>query len=199
VRREIALAGYLKAIGKERRIINSDPTPEKFSLVDPDNRRPVDFEKRKRFLQEIITKEQEDMLALITELLSAKEDGRIKLFLIYRALKARRARRELFQNGDYIPLEVRGRCHAHLAAFARRHQHSWAITIVPRFLTRLVREGEAPLGKPVWDEASLDLPEGAPSFWEDAITARAINAENPLLIGDLLQFFPVAFLLNQER
>jgi len=76
------------------------------SLVDPDNRRPVDFEKGKTILREIRAKSESDVLNLINELLGTKEDGRIKLFLIHRALMGRNEKQEIFQRGEYIPLEV---------------------------------------------------------------------------------------------
>ena len=117
------------------------------SLVDPDNRRPVDFETRRKMLAGIRKRENSNIGRLIRDLLSTREDGRIKLFLIYRALKARNAGREIFREGAYLPLESGGRFRHHVIPFARRHEQQWAMVIVPRFLSRLVQEGDFPLGK----------------------------------------------------
>jgi (1->4)-alpha-D-glucan 1-alpha-D-glucosylmutase len=169
------------------------------NLVDPDNRRPVDYEKRQAFLREIQEKEKRDILSLIDELLSTKEDGRIKLFLICRALKARKENLEVFQRGAYLPLAVGGKCKDHVIAFARKTENTWAITAAPRFLTALVKEGEYPLDKQVWEDTHISLPEGAPPAWKNAITAKVISGEHTLHIGDILKHFPVALLSNGDN
>ncbi len=166
------------------------------NLVDPDNRRPVDFEKRMSFLQAILPKEKEDIAQLIKELLLNKEDGRIKLFLIYRALKARNEKTEMFTNGAYIPLEVGGKFKEHVVAFARKSTNSWAISIAPRFLTSLIKEGELPIGEHIWNDTYIVLPEDAPSLWRDAITTQMITSERTLPIAILLGHFPVALLVS---
>jgi (1->4)-alpha-D-glucan 1-alpha-D-glucosylmutase len=93
------------------------------SLVDPDNRRPVDFQQRWTWLQDIKQRCQIDILSLISELIANCEDGRIKLFLIIRALAARNKHLELFQQGAYIPLEVIGQYQDRIVAFANTLQH----------------------------------------------------------------------------
>jgi len=168
------------------------------NLVDPDNRRPIDFEKRRPFLRDIRDKAETDILNLIIELFSNKGDGRIKLFLIYRTLKARNENLEVFQKGTYIPLEVAGRFKDHIVAFARSHGKNWAVTITPRFLTTLIKEGEFPLGQQAWDDTYTVFPEGAPTLWKNAITAQVIKGEKTILIGEALRHFPATLLMSQE-
>jgi len=168
------------------------------NLVDPDNRRPVDFERRRRFLRQIREKENGDFLNLISELLRTKEDGRIKLFLINRALEARNEHHEVFQRGAYIPLEVAGRFRDHIIAFARNHGGIWAVTIVPRFLTTVIREGEYPLGREVWDDTHVALGEGVSHRWKNVITDEWMNGQGKLIIGEVLNHFPVALLMREE-
>ncbi len=167
------------------------------NFVDPDNRRPVDFEERKTLLWEIRDRVQMDILNLISELLSTAEDGRIKLFLIYRALGIRREKKELFQEGDYIPLKTGGRYKDHIIAFARDHGNAWAVTVAPRFLTPLIDEGQYPLGIEVWHDTCIFIPEGAPCLWKDAITAQTIRGEKTLMIGEVLRYFPAALLMSE--
>lgn len=81
----------------------------------------------------------------------------------------------------------------------RHHNDSWAITIVPRFLTALVKEGEYPLGRQVWDDTSIMIPAGAPTTWQEAIAAQFISGKYNLLIGDILRYFPVALLTSKEN
>ncbi|WP_414548971.1 malto-oligosyltrehalose synthase [Anabaena sp. CCY 0017] len=165
-----------------------------FSMVDPDNRRPVDFELRQSHLKAIKKQAKTDILKLINELLVTKEDGRIKLFLIAQALKARRENITVFQQGDYLPLEARGKCADHIIAFARVYNHQIMITIAPRFFTSLIQPGEYPLNKQIWDDTYIQLPPDAPSIWQDTITGEMVNTDKIMLIGDVLKHFPVALL-----
>ncbi len=184
-----------------------------FNLVDPDNRRPVDFEKRKDFLREIKEREDSDLLGLINEIFSTKEDGRIKLFLIRRALEARREKLDVFQKGSYVPLEVGGSFKDHVIAYARKlhateslsprtrakaDNNSWVIAVAPRFLTNLVREDEYPVGRQVWQDTHIILPEHAPAAWKDAITAQLISSGKILFTRDVLRHFPVALLMSEH-
>lgn len=164
------------------------------SMVDPDNRRPVDYEQRISFLKDIKEKAQTDILKLIDELFSTQEDARIKLFLTYRVLQARKENLEVFQKGDYLPVKVSGKFKDHIVAFARSIGDTKAIAVAPRFLTTLVQPGEYPLGEQVWADTQLEIPQGAQSTWRDAITNQTISGSGA--IAQILQHFPVALLLN---
>jgi (1->4)-alpha-D-glucan 1-alpha-D-glucosylmutase len=167
------------------------------NLVDPDNRRPVDFETRRMFLRDIKARSQRDISKLIDELLSNKEDGRIKLFVIYRALQGRRQNRPVFQEGRYVPLRASGRLKAHIIAFARNHEEFWAITIAPRFFTSLIGEGEAPVGQDLWGDTIVTLPGGAPALWRDAMSDRVIKGRRDFPVGEALRCFPVSLLIGE--
>lgn len=167
-----------------------------FSLVDPDNRRPVDFDLRVSWLKEIKQKAQSDILGLITELLSTKEDARIKLFLTAQLLEARKRNLELFREGDYLPLEATGKFKEHIIAIARRYENTVAIAIAPRFFTSLIQPGEYPLGEQLWEDTRIELPEGMPSSWQDAITTQKLQTDGKILIGQALQHFPVGMLIS---
>jgi (1->4)-alpha-D-glucan 1-alpha-D-glucosylmutase len=167
------------------------------ALVDPDNRRPVDFDKRRAVLRDIKEKAKADILVLIAELLSHMEDGRIKLFTIHRALEARKAHIELFQRGLYTPLEASGTYKDNVVTFARRYDHQWAAVLVPRFLTALINEGELPLGS-VWADTHIPLPQGAPPCWTDALSGQMIAPEGSLSAEEAFRYFPGALLLSQE-
>jgi (1->4)-alpha-D-glucan 1-alpha-D-glucosylmutase len=168
------------------------------NLVDPDNRRPVDFEKRRSFLEDIREREDGEVLDLISDLLRTEEDGRIKLFLIYRALKARGEHPEVFQEGTYIPLQVTGKHGNNVIAFARNHGNKWAVTVVPRFLTQVIGEGEYPLGLEIWGDTHIPLPDGISNLSTDVITGQSLNSNRILTIGEALRHFPVALLMTEE-
>jgi (1->4)-alpha-D-glucan 1-alpha-D-glucosylmutase len=190
------------------------------SLVDPDNRRPVDFELRSDYLKEIKAKTEvkskakvkakaktssaasnpesnQGLLDYMTELLKTPEDGRIKLFLTYQALQARQAHQELFQRGGYERLTVIGSLKGHVVAFARDLDETRLIAIVPRLMTSLVKEGEYPLGEQVWRETRIVQPPGSSSTWQDAITGREIQGGDTLWLKDILTHFPVALLVGK--
>jgi (1->4)-alpha-D-glucan 1-alpha-D-glucosylmutase len=147
-----------------------------FSLVDPDNRREVDFHKRAQLLHELKRKEAKDPESLIKELLRTWKDGALKLYVTYKALNFRKAQLPLFLQGDYIPLETRGPYGKHVVAFARRLEKAWAVVAVPRFLTSIVAAGELSFGQEVWRKSFLSLPQDAPEDWVDLFTGEKIAA-----------------------
>jgi (1->4)-alpha-D-glucan 1-alpha-D-glucosylmutase len=201
--RRIAYYGIFNSLGQTLIKLTSPGVPDFYqgtelwdlNLVDPDNRRPVDFEKRKRFLCQLKGQEG-NILELIRELLAAKADGRIKLFLIWQGLRARRQYLSVFQKGAYIPIAVEGKFKDHIVAFARRAQSVWALSLAPRFLTGLITEGQYPLGEKVWQDTRLILPEDAPYVWNNALTSQNTTGRNILPVGKILNHFPVALLFS---
>ena len=167
------------------------------SMVDPDNRRPVDYGQRMQMLENI--KSQTDSLALIQQLLAEKETGGVKLFLTYKLLQTRKAHADLFLHGDYLPLQFVGQHATNAIAFARRYQGQTAIAIAPRFFTQLMQPGELPLGSSVWSDTVLKLPEGMPQIWQDAITGETVQAEGTIALSDALNHFPVALLVGEAK
>ncbi|MDF2387973.1 malto-oligosyltrehalose synthase [Nostoc ellipsosporum NOK] len=168
------------------------------SLVDPDNRRPVDFELRRGYLSTIREQIKTDILALIQELLTHKTDGKIKLFLTAQVLKARKNYLALFTEGDYLPLEIQGSHANHIIAFARRQGNQTAIAIAPRFFTSLIQPGENPLGDDVWQDTHLQLPPNSSSAWKNVLTEQTLQATGTLPIAQALTHFPVALLVTEE-
>jgi len=169
------------------------------SLVDPDNRRPVDFDQRRAMLDSIREQDETDIGRLVQDLLATRADGKIKLWLIYRALQAKKAHRDIFRAGAYLPLESAGRFRSHVIAFAWRYQQQWALVIAPRFLSHLIQEGDFPLRKQVWQDTEVVLPNGAPAAWRNVITSEVLAAGQALSVGDILTSFPVALLMGEGK
>ena len=164
------------------------------SLVDPDNRRPVDFDKRKSILDEIRSREHDS--SLIDELLQARTDGRIKLFLIFKILTERRKRAGFFEKGDYQPLKVRGKYSNHIIAFIRSRGDQSIVTIAPRFITSLIGADELPLGTDVWQDTEITWPAGLEGNWQNAITGEFFRIKETVQAGQILARFPVSLLLG---
>ncbi len=173
------------------------------SFVDPDNRRPVDFAARQRLLGELKASELKDHPALLRELLAEWRDGRIKLYLLHKLLNFRRAHRELFSAGDYLPLQATGEMADRVCAFARRKDQTWALAVVPRLVGREAYRGSAPLGDAVWRGTTLCLPQSAPGRLVDVISGNTLETalEAPiktLELGGVFKDFPVALLCNEK-
>jgi (1->4)-alpha-D-glucan 1-alpha-D-glucosylmutase len=122
----------------------------------------------------------------------------MKLFLIYRALTARKQYRDVFEKGNYTPVKAEGEYAEHVVAFARTHQKQTAIVVVPRFLTGIIQANQDPYGEKVWGDTALVLPKKLQADWIDTITDREITDQARLPIGKILQNFPVALLLKRD-
>ena len=169
------------------------------SLVDPDNRRPVDYKKRLRALQEIQTRFSKQPSALVKDLLKNRADGRIKLFLTLRGLAARNYFRNVFRSGTYHPVTVTGEQADRVIAFVRHKGEHTAVTVVPRFLTGLIQADTLPLGKAVWGKTAIELPGGSQASWKNWITDESITLTDQPLVGDLFSQFPVALLVSENH
>jgi (1->4)-alpha-D-glucan 1-alpha-D-glucosylmutase len=163
-----------------------------FSLVDPDNRRSVDFEYRIKMIDEIVEREADQ--PFIQDLLATPQDGRIKMFLTLRLLALRRRRQSLFTSGRYLPLSVSGVCNDSIVAFMRTSTEAAAIVVVPRMLTRIIKDGQMPLGRGVWGDTAIRLPmEFAGRRLKNVLTGEQTIPEGTnVLVGELLKSFPAA-------
>ncbi|MDD2852663.1 MAG: malto-oligosyltrehalose synthase [Desulfuromonadaceae bacterium] len=173
-----------------------------FSLVDPDNRRQIDFQKRKELLAELLQKEDADgLLNTACQTVARRNDGRIKLYLTCKALNFRRENRDLFDTGRYLPLTVTGVQQEHVCAFERSVNGSSIMVVAPRFCSRLIGNGsEAPLGRDVWqDTRIIQSFDTATSRYRNVFTGEILSLEQgeedlTLALQDILSVFPVALL-----
>jgi (1->4)-alpha-D-glucan 1-alpha-D-glucosylmutase len=174
------------------------------SLVDPDNRRPVDYRRRQTLvtdLKEEIKASGEDLVLLVQKLLETAWDGRIKLYAIYRALNFRREHPELFLKGGYDPLEGEGERKDHLCAFLRSWGDEAILVGVPRLVAGLTQGMEkSPLGEKVWKDTWLRLPEEREGqSYRNLFTGRTLAAEEKdgraaLPLSRVFADFPLALL-----
>ena len=171
-----------------------------FSLMDPDNRRPVDFAIRLEMLKKIREAEREELVSLIEEMMQAPEDGMIKLYLIQRLLGFRRSHHELFTRGSYRPLHVTGRHKNRVIAFTRFTRQESVIVAAGRFFTGLDRRERLPLGKRAWGDTAIITPEdvGYPHYrnvlTNEVLTMNGLNENGELPLGEVFSHLPVALL-----
>lgn len=174
-----------------------------FSLVDPDNRRPVDYARRARLLDELQRAESgTDYKTRMLDMLSSATEGRIKLYLIWKTLALRRSLPDLFTRGDYVPLGVAGEKADHVCAFARRGERL-AITIAPRLIGRLLSDdAAAPIGPLIWSDTRVTVPrEWDRIVFIDVFTGIRMQPQEhggqPCIpVQQALSEFPVALLVD---
>lgn len=169
------------------------------SLVDPDNRRPVDYGQRQAWLQEIQYRTNHDHLWLIKELLANKEDGRIKMFILHKSLQGRREHAGLFAHGRFFPVEVKGELANHVLAFGRQYKKDWLLVVVPRLLSRIINPQQEPLGKAIWKNTQLDVPADGPKEWYNLFTEQSVSSPKKMAVAKILHQLPVALLLGQTK
>ncbi|HEX2237607.1 MAG TPA: malto-oligosyltrehalose synthase [Gammaproteobacteria bacterium] len=176
-----------------------------FSLVDPDNRRPVDYAHRTRLLDEMTQQAgafSEALAERAHSLLAAPEDGRIKMYLTWKLLKLRRDHPQLFRDGDYQALETRGRLATHLCAFVRSTQEEILIAVAPRLHIKITDGGlKLPVGD-TWEDTWLQAPSAIRTeHYINALTGERVSVESGadrswLRASQVLANLPVAALIK---
>jgi len=177
-----------------------------FSLVDPDNRRPVDYTSRQETLSELQSTSSDParMKKLARDLLTSREDGRIKMYITSRVLRCRREHPGLFANGKYVPLKSSGAKAEHLFAFARNAGDQWAIVVVPRLIAKLTPEPTSLPVAEVWGDTPIHL-DGVPVglqwrnvFTNAFLTPRQGEGASILDSREVLADLPIALLLAEN-
>jgi (1->4)-alpha-D-glucan 1-alpha-D-glucosylmutase len=206
----VAPAGALNGLAQTALKLACPGTPDIYqgcelwddSLVDPDNRRPVDFALRDRLLADLEARTADGpTAALAADLRDAWPDGRLKMHLTRTLLGWRRSDPALFTEGAYLPLEVEGRHADNVIAFARAIRDPeagdrWMIVAVPRCASRLAAGDHGfPLGE-AWAKTRFRLPEDAPSAgWRHVLTGEAMTADGAILyLSDAFATLPLAIL-----
>jgi (1->4)-alpha-D-glucan 1-alpha-D-glucosylmutase len=161
------------------------------SLVDPDNRRPVDYDLRTSSLDALCSMQPgEASRAVLADI----SDGRIKLWTSHRALTLRSQLPQLFARADYSPVSVSGGNEQNVIAFARSHEGHTIVAAVPRFACSLMRtRPQLPLGE-AWETSALDLSQWQQTEWENIFTGEKLRAgaDGSLALRDIFATFPVA-------
>jgi (1->4)-alpha-D-glucan 1-alpha-D-glucosylmutase len=212
LRRTVDHLGAINALAQQLLKLTAPGVPDVYqgtelwdqSLVDPDNRRPVNYAQRAAALAELRRRAPSSDLA--KELLVRQADGRIKLWLTHRALACRRSWPELFAEGDYVPVEAMGSAAEHVVAFARRQGEREALVAVPRLVGGLLR-GKAvdPLGAGVWGNTRLAIPTTeSGTAYRDVFTGQILRSvagsddATTLALAEVFTALPFALLERVE-
>ena len=160
------------------------------SLVDPDNRRPVNYQERMAYLNEV---SGERSATFLDDLMEHAENGKIKFYILWKILQERRKNQDIFDEGAYIPLEIEGKLDWHAIAYIRQHTNGNYLVIAPRHLTKMVEPPKWPLGE-IWGDSKLVLPEGYPIQWENILTGEYVHSLDSIKLSEAFADFPVVVL-----
>lgn len=170
------------------------------SLVDPDNRRPVDYALREEALTQMISEgEAQGLGSVAAKTASSLEDGRIKLWAMHRVLQTRNERLATFEQGEYTPLSVSSdQQQEHVFAYLRGGD---VAVVLPRFSYTVAGERAADslaLGA-AWSDTALALPDDAASRWTNVFTGEQVSASGgQLKLSEVFASFPVAVLVRSD-
>jgi (1->4)-alpha-D-glucan 1-alpha-D-glucosylmutase len=221
--RSIAVAGTYTALSQTILKLTSPGVPDIYqgqelwdsSLVDPDNRRPVDYVRGAALLEQVTAvwnTQTEPRHEFAAALARSPDDERLKMFITWRLLSLRRDRNRLFAEGRYLPLEAQGSRAEHLVTFAWNDgadaaERTQLIVVVPRWwaklsetaglneLTEIMNQAEQ-----AWDDTELLLPASATGRYVDVFSDQAHTlGDAPLRMCDALRCFPAAVLLREEE
>jgi (1->4)-alpha-D-glucan 1-alpha-D-glucosylmutase len=205
----IARAGFLNAISQTAIKLTCPGVPDiyqgselwDFSLVDPDNRRRVDYARRRTLLREI---NSQDRRSLLERFKAHPEDERLKLFVTKQLLRYRFENQEFFRDAEYVPLHSFGDQRNHSIAFARTTADRILVTVASRFHIGLGCQTRPPLGDDVWQDSAVVIPnDRADLEVRDLLTGRVLTPtiyrQRTLLpLGEVFADLPVAVLVTDE-
>ena len=193
--KEIARLGAVNSLTQTLLKLTSPGVPDiyqgneiwDYTLVDPDNRRPVDYKRRREMLGSLATAKPQDLVRNWA-------DGRIKMFLTQRILQFRREHTELFQHGEYLPLTPGGAFAESCVSFARQLGDQWIVVIAPRLSSRV---GFPPTAES-WQDTTLEIPETLSlEHAHDLFTCRPVPLEDRRVkLADALSILPFAVITN---
>ncbi|WP_026630362.1 malto-oligosyltrehalose synthase [Dyadobacter alkalitolerans] len=165
------------------------------SLVDPDNRRPFDYEIRKTWLKDF---EDYDTERLLEKLWETRNSGQIKLWLTHQLYNLRKTNPVLFSEGEYVPLKIRGAYKEHILAFARKHKKEFLVVAIPLHSAMLCKEQGKAFFDLDWKDTSIVLPDNMEAAWTEMLTGKEANYEGKLTPAEIFNGLPIAVLKGKK-
>lgn len=164
-----------------------------FSLVDPDNRRPVDFQLREKLIDSSLADEH------LSKLWENRYNGSIKLWLTQQLFKLRQSNSELFLKGEYIPLKIKGAYKENVIAFARRYQNKWLIVAAPLFTAAICKQQSTEPTTINWKDTRLVVPPEAPVTWLSIFSKQKLQAKDEIAITAIFTGLPIVILQAEHQ
>jgi (1->4)-alpha-D-glucan 1-alpha-D-glucosylmutase len=207
--KKVAYFGMITSLSQVLLKITSPGVPDFYQgselwdlrLVDPDNRRPVNFARRMDLLETLhrAQSEVQDSERLARDVVDRWQDGGTKLFLLGKAIRHRREHEQLFRDGDLLPLATTGDRSGNVVAFIRKNNAEASLIAIPRWLSQLSKISTSAPAAQNWENTKIVLPDGSPVNWRNVITGGMLTTEktgnNTCLTPEkLFRDFPVALL-----
>jgi malto-oligosyltrehalose synthase len=175
-----------------------------FSLVDPDNRRPIDYNENKALLGRLRSDtHSQSSIERASSLLSSPENGALKLYMTWKTLDLRKREPALFRDGEYKPLTVNGQRPDHVIAFSREYDGQTAIVAVPRLCAALLGENlDTVCNEELWGDTHVEITNLAPAecyhnvFTGECVQPNSDPQQRGIGVAKLLSHFPVALLMS---
>ena len=171
------------------------------SLVDPDNRRPVDYARRVELLGRTRSKIESGTprREVAASLLAAPEDAAVKQYVLATTLAHRRSNPDLYAAGAYRPIEADGEAKGRVVAFARTHEGKTALVVASRLVGSMMGDDGRipPTGAAAWGEVGLLMADGTPSRWRDLLTGVIVQGAETLPLAEVFGILPVALLVAE--
>ncbi|GAB3181563.1 malto-oligosyltrehalose synthase [Telluribacter humicola] len=169
------------------------------SLVDPDNRRKVDYKKRQQWLDELDSQDSNQQEEVWQDLWQQRSNAKIKLWLTHILLNERKRNADVFAKGDYSPLEVSGKYKDNIMAFARTYQQTSYVVVVPLNIAQLCEQQGKDLLELDWKDTRITLPKGIATEWQHLLLKTEGTAEKELAVSGLFSILPIAVLKFKAR
>ena len=213
VARRIARIGTFNSLSQTLLKLTSPGVPDiyqgnellEFSLVDPDNRRPVDYDRRTQLFASVLREmsSTSELPARARGLLSTCGCNAAKQYLSWKTLIFRRQNPALFQRGSYVPLCADGEISEHVVCFARKHEGRTIVVVVPRLCAGLMGEAhDTTCEEAIWRDSTLQLPDRGTACYHNLFTNECLRpqTEDPsrLRLAELFRNFPVALLVSES-
>jgi malto-oligosyltrehalose synthase/4-alpha-glucanotransferase len=191
--------GVINSLGQTLLKVTAPGVPDTYqgttgwdlSLVDPDNRRAVDYARSHQQLNDV--SKALTTPAFVQELWSARADARIKLWLTHKLFHIRAAYAAVFREGQYIPLDVKGKYKEHVLAYARVYKGTWLVSVVPLNVAR-IKELEVETLLPEWGDTSILLPAHAPQDWTNMLLNTKGKHAGEIRLREIANIFPAALV-----
>lgn len=160
------------------------------SMVDPDNRRRINYEVRRQYQE---TPESENA-ASMDELWDTRYTGRLKLWLTRKLCNERAQYPDVFEHGNYIPLEVHGKEKKHIIAFARQYKHMWFVVVAPAHVYKLAQGQDKTIPDIDWGDTHIKLPAHLPGSFTNVLTNQKEETQEKTNLHEIFNNLPFAAL-----
>jgi (1->4)-alpha-D-glucan 1-alpha-D-glucosylmutase len=213
--RQVARVGVIGSLGQALLKVASPGVPDVYqgcelwdlALVDPDNRRPVDYDQRRQALARLkeTIASGTSRAELAARLLTSPEDGEIKLYVLWTALQHRKEHPELYSQGVYRPLEVEGELKGNVVSFGRYREGRYAAVVVPRLVAGMMGDdgSKLPVGPDCWGDTRLVLPDtGLPKRWRNLLTDEVVELQDgedrpSLPLAEIFRTIPLGLMVEE--